>query len=234
MADARGRDAHEHLARLRRGELDLLDANGAPARGERRRESSSDPPALERVEVGRDAEPRPGRRRDRPVRGDLDGAGRSQSRRSADHAGGSNGTSTYGHRRDREREVQVGDEPVAVRPGVRATMRGRARSASAASRRQPADPAARARHRSAATSTPPRSTRSRASCARAHHLAGGEPQRREAPQRRVALEVVGAAAAPRASRRRAARARARTARRSRRPSAARGRRACASPGSRRP
>ena len=47
-------------------------------------------------------------------------AGSSQSRRSADQAGGSYGTSTYGHVETPSVEVQVADEAVAVRPRVRA------------------------------------------------------------------------------------------------------------------
>ena len=70
VADAAGRDAHEHLARLGRGQLDVLDPDVARARAVR--PPSCHPPALERVQVGRDAEPGARRRGDRAVGGDLD------------------------------------------------------------------------------------------------------------------------------------------------------------------
>ena len=65
-----------------------------PARADRPDRPHATLQRLERVQVGLDAEARARRRRDRAVGGDLDGAGSSQSRRSADHAGGSYGTST--------------------------------------------------------------------------------------------------------------------------------------------
>ena len=55
------------------------------------------PVLLEGVPVGDDAEARARRRRDRAVVAISSVTGRSQSRRSADQAGGSNGTSRYGH-----------------------------------------------------------------------------------------------------------------------------------------
>ena len=78
VADAAGRDAHEHLARLRRAPARRPRRGRRPARAGR--PPSCHPPALERVQVGRDAEPGARRRRDRAVGGDLHDARAAASR----------------------------------------------------------------------------------------------------------------------------------------------------------
>ena len=96
VAHARRRDPHQHLARVRRVEGQRLDAqrrarlvqHGGADLHQATRCSSR------RSRSGTTPSPGPGRRRDRPVRRDLDrGPPSSQSRRSGVHPGGSNGTS---------------------------------------------------------------------------------------------------------------------------------------------
>ena len=72
VAHAGGDDLHEHLTRLRRVELDLFDDDGLARMVKNGRADPRHPPAFERIEVGDDAETGPVRRRDRPVRRDLE------------------------------------------------------------------------------------------------------------------------------------------------------------------
>ena len=167
VADARGRDAHEHLAgaRRRRARPPRPRAASRPRAARRRASASPDPPALERVEVRLDAEPRAvrrarssRRRRSRPAAAEQPVAPLRRPRRRVERhlevrAG-----------REGERGVQVGEQAEPVRPRVRATQARPQRSASAAIRRQPPMPP-ESTTSGCTTSTPPRSTRSRASAA---------------------------------------------------------------------
>ena len=95
MADAAGGDADEHFARLGRRQRDLLDAHVAGlaqddgSHATRQRSSAS--------RSGVTPSPGPAGGAIVPSAAISTTAGSSQSRRSADHAGGSYGTSTNGH-----------------------------------------------------------------------------------------------------------------------------------------
>ena len=165
MAHARRGDAHEHLVRLRLVELDLLDDERA-CRGSCR--------TAARIRISRPASARARRGRARrrgpgPAGGAIvpsaaisSGAGSSQSRRSADQAGGSNGTSTNGHGREGERRVEVRDAARGRSTRCAATRPGRAgRRARRAAGTPPMPPTKRTSRLEHVD--PPRTTRSRAS-----------------------------------------------------------------------
>ena len=164
VAHARRRDPNEHLARARRVERDLLHGERrVRARAARRpRRASSDAIALERVEIGLDAEAGPGRRGDRAVGGDLERRGQAASRGGAGvHAGGSSGTSTYGQVDTASARCRLARRPSPFDQVCGEKARPH-RSASAAIRRQPPSPPASTTS-GWITSTPPRTIRSRAS-----------------------------------------------------------------------
>ena len=129
--------------------------------------------------------------------------------------------------------MQVADEPVAVRPRVRAEHARRRDRPARPARRQPQMPP-ESTTSGCSTSTPPRRTRSRASCAPRTISPAAMRMPVSAPQRAVALDVVAAQRLLEPVHAQALQL-ARAARRGGDvPAAARGRPPCASPGWRRP
>ena len=192
---------------------------------------SVDTVSLERVEIGDDAQARPGRRRDRAVRADLDRGGQQEVA-----TRGRPGRRVVRHlderqRREAERTVQVDQEAVAVRPRVRRPRARRAarRAPRCAGTRRSRLPARRRAGRRRPLRAPDRGPRT-----------SGAPSRLPRSGGRCACEGPGSRrdrsseAAPPASTPRAARAPARTGQPWRHPSEAEGRPASASPGWRRP
>ncbi len=96
VADTGSCDADEHLAGLRRIELDLFDLDGATRLAE---DDGSHPTrhCSSASKSGLTPSPGPGGGAIVPSAAISTGCGSSQSRRSAGSPGGSNGTSTNGH-----------------------------------------------------------------------------------------------------------------------------------------
>ena len=189
------------------------------SRAGRRRGSSSDAVRLERVEVGRDAEARPGRRGDGPVGRDLDRRRRPAASRAAPASTPAGRAAPRRTGTSRRRARGAGWPRGRARSSTcAARTRGRTGRRAPAIRRQPPIPPASTTS-GWMTSTPPRSDQVARLEQPAHHLARGDPQRGAARAAARSRRRRRCAAAPRASRRRAARARARTASPSPRPSA---------------
>src|ERR687892_1572975 len=144
--------------------------------------------SLERIEVG--GYPQPGSvwRRDGPVSGDLDRGGEEPVAAGGRPGGRVEGHLDEGAGGDGEREVEVGQQPEAVRPRVRRE----AAAEQVGQRREPSDaayPAGEDHVRLDHVYATAHDQVARLEGA-AHHLAGGDAQRGAAPQRRVALDVV--------------------------------------------
>ena len=230
MAHARGGDANEHLPGSGRLDRDGLDAkrraNPVEDRGARfdsRRRAHATRYASRASKSGSTPRPGPGGGAIVPSGAISSGAGRSQSRRSGVQAGGVERNLDVRTRGHGHREVEVSEEAESVRPGMRRP------GAVVDACRAPRVADTRRFHLRAPTSAcntsmPPctiRSTRLRRAFAPSRRRPAASASAGQ--ERRVSVDVVHRAAAPRASRRRAARGRGHTARPSPRPSAARGR-----------
>ena len=163
--------------------------------------ASADPMLLECVEVGNDAEARTRRRADRPVLRDLECDGEEPVA-----SLGRPGWRVERHLevragREGQRGVQVREQPVAVRPRVRAPPAALALGDRRDLDVRPSIPPISTTS-GCTTSTPPRTTRSRASAAERTNSPAAIRTCRQARQLGVSVDVARSGGAPRASRRR--------------------------------